>query len=108
MDSDSMLAYPVTCQALFDEQGRPYSHYWPDFDYGQTRQIAEKLLGGYAGDFMTVFPQIYPRWMFAKLRAHMEQTMKVSTDHAIWSIHNSYDHASLSQFHIFGNFLYLK
>jgi hypothetical protein len=76
MDSDSMFAYPLACQSMFDEKGKPYAYYWPDFNFAETDVVSKHLFGGFVGDFMVAFPQVYPTSMFVRLRKRVELVMK--------------------------------
>ena len=64
IDTDVVLAYPVTCRDLFDpETGRPWAYYWPHIVYGNLAST-ERLFNGSSdarriGSFMTYFPQVF-------------------------------------------------
>jgi hypothetical protein len=69
-----MFTFPVTCQSLFDDDGKPYWFYWPHKDFGfkgsyligillnKLVDLTVDLLDGfYVGNFMSFFPIIVPR-----------------------------------------------
>lgn len=65
LDSDVVLAYPVTCQDLFEAStGRPWAYYWPHIVHGNlanTERLFNSSSGAYRlGSFMSYFPQVYP------------------------------------------------
>lgn len=57
MDTDSIFTYPLTCQNLFDENGRPYWFYWADsYNWGPPISSA---LGRLHGCFVSFYPFLF-------------------------------------------------
>merc|ERR1712118_45595 len=64
LDSDVVLAYPVTCASLFNPAtGAPWSYYWPHIIWGNregvTRIFNASTGARYLGSFMTYFPMVF-------------------------------------------------
>eukprot|EP00927_Polykrikos_kofoidii_P039088 TRINITY_DN33517_c0_g1_i1.p1 TRINITY_DN33517_c0_g1~~TRINITY_DN33517_c0_g1_i1.p1 ORF type:complete len:1444 (-),score=244.59 TRINITY_DN33517_c0_g1_i1:153-4484(-) len=80
IDSDVVLAYPVTCRSLFDPAtGKPWAFYWPHIVWGNPASL-EKLFGNSisaevavkrVGSFMTYFPQVYPLEVLGLVRRRL-------------------------------------
>eukprot|EP00929_Paragymnodinium_shiwhaense_P071507 TRINITY_DN36344_c0_g1_i1.p1 TRINITY_DN36344_c0_g1~~TRINITY_DN36344_c0_g1_i1.p1 ORF type:complete len:1309 (-),score=334.06 TRINITY_DN36344_c0_g1_i1:876-4802(-) len=77
LDSDVVLAYPVTCADIFDPKtGKPWAFYWPHIVHGNaanTERLFNSSVGEHRlGSFMSYFPQVYPLDAFRLLRQRLQ------------------------------------
>jgi hypothetical protein len=112
-DPDSILAMPVTCASLFDENGRVKQWSWSIEPHKQFKEVCSALIGVECKQsFMTSLPQLYPRSMFKPLRDHISNIITPGVydfDAALieWAQRprNISQHNEFSQFVIMGNYL---
>jgi hypothetical protein len=87
LDTDSVLALPVTCSSLFDEQGRQYLVSWPievqnllqedcDYFFSVNATGVPQHIEFCRESFMTTFPITVPVHVFSSLRTHMTKQLQ--------------------------------
>jgi len=108
LDSDAMLALPVTCESLFDDAGRPKWFYWPHIH--RFRAATDDVLRGSGaassslGNFMAYFPVVMRREWLAATRAAVVLAAGLGAtfdESLLWLI--SRHPMGVSQFHLMGN-----
>ena len=76
VDTDSLLAMPITCNSLFDPSGRVYQVSWPISSHRQFTDSCDYILGRTCQrSFMATFPFTMPRESMARLRRFITQTV---------------------------------
>lgn len=109
LDTDSILALPLTCAALFDALSRPLFPAWSITKQKQFHAPCVNMTGGACDrSYMAFFPFVYPLRAFPLLRSHVWQRLDpaaASFDAAFntWSQRENW--RVFSQFVVMGEFL---
>eukprot|EP01033_Poteriospumella_lacustris_P011024 gene11024-7846_t len=112
LDTDSLLAMPLTCAALFDALSRPLFPAWSIAKQKQFQVPCVNMTGGACDrSYMAFFPFVFPLRAFPLLRSHVWQRLDpaaASFDAAFntWSQRENWRH--FSQFVVMGEFLRLR
>ena len=90
-DSDALLTYPVTCADLFRD-GKPVWYYRSfHLENWDTDLLIPSLLGRPPiGDFMSGFPVLLPRGVFARTRAAISALYNASFPRAVVRLYEDY------------------
>ena len=100
-DSDVVLLKDLTPQDLMSSEGKPVLYYDPysEVKGSPWRPVVKEVLGwDPEHEFMRRHPFMYPRWLYAEVRRHIEHRHgKPLEDYAL-----SRPHRSFSEFNILG------
>lgn len=92
LDTDVVLAYPVTCRDLFEPlTGRAWAYYWPHIFRGNLANT-QRLFNATSdaqrvGSFMTYFPQLYPVEVFGWTRDRLQAAYRSVTFEEAFRLH---------------------